>query len=583
MALNAYKADYATQLETARTITVGGKSLDFDGTQDLLFTLADIGAVPRVAAGATNQGIYIDSNGTIQTMTYQLNKTVPSDAVFTDTHYTTKLVVGKSNSTTHTATTVSEDTYLRLFDNSTARQTIKIAGAGGTSISSAADGTLTITSSDNNTTYTFADGTNGTFTVTPSGSNTPITVNTGVPAIPESATSLETARNIDGVAFDGTADIMHYGVCSTAAATATKEVACSDFNLVNGAWIAVRFTVANTAAIANLKLDVNGTGAKSMKYRGGNISNAGNLAANGVYIFVYDSAGDVYHRIGDINTNTTYSALSQADATGGTATTARLITAKVLDTTITNKIAALDGDLNSTTPGAGKTVTEFSQTDGVVSVKFEDIEITKSQISDFPTNLALDDHTHGNITNDGKITAAAVAIGSGDNLVIIDNSNSNKLIKSTLTFGTDGTKALTNSGTWAPFISAHQDLSEYAKLASPVFTGTPQAPTPAAGTNSTQIATTAFVQNIVSGLAGPMKFMGTLGTGGTITSLPTAATANTGYTYKVITAATYASQECRVGDMWISNGTTWNLIPSGDDPIITMDVTDEVLSFAYSA
>lgn len=65
MALNAYKADYATQLETARTITVGGKSLDFDGTQDLLFTLADIGAVPRVAAGATNQGIYIDSNGTI--------------------------------------------------------------------------------------------------------------------------------------------------------------------------------------------------------------------------------------------------------------------------------------------------------------------------------------------------------------------------------------------------------------------------------------------------------------------------------------------------------------------------------------
>lgn len=38
----------------------------------------------------------------------------------------------------------------------------------------------------------------------------------------------------------------------------------------------------------------------------------------------------------------------------------------------------------------------------------------------------------------------------------------------------------------------------YAKLASPAFTGTPTAPTAASGTNTTQIATTAFVQDAVS-------------------------------------------------------------------------------------
>lgn len=37
-----------------------------------------------------------------------------------------------------------------------------------------------------------------------------------------------------------------------------------------------------------------------------------------------------------------------------------------------------------------------------------------------------------------------------------------------------------------------------APLASPTFTGTPAAPTAATGTNTTQIATTAFVQNEIS-------------------------------------------------------------------------------------
>ena len=47
-------------------------------------------------------------------------------------------------------------------------------------------------------------------------------------------------------------------------------------------------------------------------------------------------------------------------------------------------------------------------------------------------------------------------------------------------------------------ITAHQSLSSYAKKASPTFTGTPKAPTADAGTNTTQIATTAFVATAIS-------------------------------------------------------------------------------------
>lgn len=105
-----------------------------------------------------------------------------------------------------------------------------------------------------------------------------------------------------------------------------------------------------------------------------------------------------------------------------------------------------------------------------------------------------------------------------------------------------------------------------APLASPALTGTPTAPTATAGTNTTQIATTAFVKTAIDNLPEPMLFKGTLGTGGTITSLPTAAASNEGYVYKVITAGTYASQSAKVGDTFISTGSEWVLIPSGDEP-----------------
>lgn len=74
---------------------------------------------------------------------------------------------------------------------------------------------------------------------------------------------------------------------------------------MTGARVTVKFTVTNTAASPTL--NVNGTGAKAIKYRGSTIS-AGYLAANRVYEFVYD--GTDYLFMGDINidTNTTYKA-----------------------------------------------------------------------------------------------------------------------------------------------------------------------------------------------------------------------------------------------------------------------------------
>ena len=63
-----------------------------------------------------------------------------------------------------------------------------------------------------------------------------------------------------------------------------------------------------------------------------------------------------------------------------------------------------------------------------------------------------------------------------------------------------GTAGLAYNNTTGAFTYTPTDISAKADLASPTLTGTPAAPTAAASTNTTQIATTAFVQTELSGL-----------------------------------------------------------------------------------
>ena len=112
----------------------------------------------------------------------------------------------------------------------------------------------------------------------------------------ESAKKLSSAQTIDGVAFDGSSNIIHYGTCSTAAATAAKVVQCDGFKLVTGARIAVKFSHSNTAASPTL--NVNGTGAKRLcKYGTSYVGNVGNdWHDDEVVEFVYD--GTQYQMVG---------------------------------------------------------------------------------------------------------------------------------------------------------------------------------------------------------------------------------------------------------------------------------------------
>ena len=84
------------------------------------------------------------------------------------------------------------------------------------------------------------------------------------------------------------------------------------------------------------------------------------------------------------------------------------------------------------------------------------------------------------------------------------------------------------------------------------------------------MALTSDITSAIEDLPEPMIFKGSVGTGGTVTwaNLATAAAANEGWTYKVITTHTAETGKpaAQVGDTIISNGTEWVVIPSGDEP-----------------
>ena len=89
----------------------------------------------------------------------------------------------------------------------------------------------------------------------------------------------------------------------------------------------------------------------------------------------------------------------------------------------------------------------ISNTNGLIKVVYGNTANTAVEGNDPRLSNKRDPnaHTHGNITNDGKITATAATIAEGNKLVITDGNNK---IQAALAFGTATNKYLTEAGTW---------------------------------------------------------------------------------------------------------------------------------------
>lgn len=197
-------------------------------------------------------------------------------------------------------------------------------------------------------------------------------------------------------------------------------------------------------------------------------------------------------------------------------------------------------------------------------------------------------------TEDGLMTASdkrkldglAVVASSGDYKDLSNTPDSLKNPSALTIKDNSGTTLATYDGSSAASITLSPtsvglgnvvNESKEDMLKNAALTGVPTAPTADLSADSTQIATTAFVQGVVASKladADALTFEGTLGSGGTVSNLPS--THTKGWTYKVATAGTYAGVKCEVGDLVIctTSGTTannshWSVIQANIDGAVT--------------
>ena len=109
------------------------------------------------SAGSAATPVYF-SNGKPAACTYSLNKTVPSDAVFTDTdtHYSSKTIVNSAaTSTANTTAAVGNGSvYLNHVENGSVTSSHKISGSGATTVTADSSGNISVSST--NTVYDVA-------------------------------------------------------------------------------------------------------------------------------------------------------------------------------------------------------------------------------------------------------------------------------------------------------------------------------------------------------------------------------------------------------------------------------------------
>lgn len=422
-------------------------------------------------------------------------------------------------------------------------------------------GTITINGTDTklyaptNTTYTFASGTNG-FTVTPSnGSAQTVSV---TPSISNNVTYTGTLIDEQVVTFEGTS-----GQIKASGFTIGKSVPS------NAVFTDTKYSAGNGLTISGTTMAVGAGAGISVS------ADAVGLATSGVTAGTY----------GDDEATRTLTHSDVFDVPQITVDAYGRITSA---STKTLTLPA-SGDTHYTTGinvGASGATSNSAQTDPYLTVK--DNSTYRSQIQlkgGGATVVSSDDQGVVTISSTNTTYSAGSGISqSGTTFSHADTSSLSGSYGPTANVtGTDGTTIvipqITVDGyghvtgiTNRTYTSKDSNTTYSAMSASELSTGTAE---------TSRSITAKVLSEYVKGqidskiaAADAMIYKGTIGTNGTITALPN--THSTGWTYKVITAGTYAGKVCEIGDMIIcltdgtaANNDHWTVVQNNTDGVVT--------------
>lgn len=257
-----------------------------------------------------------------------------------------------------------------------------------------------------------------------------------------------------------------------------------------------------------------------------------------------DSFGDVETALGDkADTSTTYTKTDVDTALGGKQ-----------DALSAEQLSAVNSGITSTDVAQIETnknnIADIK--DGTSINSFGDVETALGSKQNTISDLAT-------IRSGAALGATAVQPETGKGLSTNDYTAAEKTKLAGIAEGAE----VNVQSNWTQTTTTADD---YIKNKPTLGTAAAKNATDTYNATGTDVTTGKAVAAALATLPEPMVFKGSLGTGGTITTLPSASSSNKGYVYKVITAGTYASQSAKAGDTFISDGSAWVLIPSGDEP-----------------
>lgn len=403
-----------------------------------------------------------------------------------------------------------DDTLYTFKDNSAI---VSISRSGNTYTATRHDGTtFEFTQKDDDTTYTFENGTNS-FTVTPSGGTAQtVTVTPSIANATQSADGLMSATDktkLDGVATGAEVNQNAFSNVKVGSTTLAADSKTDTLEFVAGDNITLTPTeVSDKITISSSYTNTTYTLTQD--------------ATDG-HKFSLEGTDGYFKEITIPDVNTTYTI--EADTTN-------------------NKIKLIPSSgsaVSITVPFATNATNATNATKATGDESGNNIKNT------YAASFSISDHTI-TLKNKNGTSLGTVTVPDNNTTYSFATGDSNGQIKVTPSEGSAQNISVKGLGT-AAFKNTTDTYSS----------------------SGTDPVTGKAVASALETLPTPMIFKGTLGTGGTISQLPTASASTVGNTYRVITNGTYAGQVAKDGDEFIgaelSSGVySWVYIPSADEP-----------------
>ena len=237
------------------------------------------------------------------------------------------------------------------------------------------------------------------------------------------SSNLYTSRTVDGVSFDGSANVTHYDICYTDSGTAEKTVTVTGFVLETGARVTVNFLESNTASNPTLNVH-NGsayTGAKAIMYRGtSSVSDSSDYyrwQAGDIIDFIYD--GTNWVMVG-WQTYAYYAESAKSASTSTYATCLRYSTTNLLTASDTSTVTSSATIIPSSDGGSSLGIPRYKW--GAVYANFigsSDYKVSTAYITDMKgTASKATSDASGNTITSTYLKSVTLVNSSGTDLTL---------------------------------------------------------------------------------------------------------------------------------------------------------------------